>query len=467
MRALASCLLACFLVVAACDRGAEPEAPKPERAKLLVIGLDGLDPGLVSKWVGSGALPHLGRLVARGTMTTIDCVVGTSSPVVWTTVATGLVPDEHGVTGFTIDGDPVNASHRKRPALWNILAEQKLRVATVGWMVSWPAEPDAGIVVSDRAWWGDFDDKVAPDGIVEPRRHRPRLDPVRQVVPRFSSYPYDPNWKFLREDDPRYAINYLLEKRLLGIFRRDSMYASMAREIAETQDLDVLAVYFQGPDYVGHGFWKWFEPEPFRQAGVDVPQADVDRLGTIIPAYYSYVDSLVGMLVSRVDEDALIVVLSDHGFRAWPEARNARDLSSKARFLSGNHREKATLILSGPQVRRGASVERRITHLDVLPTLLFALDAPRARDNSGQPLVELFTEDFVAKRPDRSVASHAPEAVGESAQTKSDTKRRTSTSRSSRSCARSDTFVRHASCGCSSSSSCSRERCSGARRSRT
>jgi arylsulfatase A-like enzyme len=129
------------------------------------------------------------------------------------------------------------------------------------------------------------------------------------------------------------------------------------------------------------------------------------------------------MLVSRVDEDALIVVLSDHGFRAWPEAREARDLSSKARFLSGNHREKATLILSGPQVRRGASVDRRITHLDILPTLLFALDAPRARDNSGAPLVELFTEEFVATRPDRSVASYAPQAAGESSQAKAETKR--------------------------------------------
>ena len=124
-----------------------------------------------------------------------------------------------------------------------------------------------------------------------------------------------------------------------------------------------------------------------------------------------------------VDENALVVVLSDHGFRAWPEARVARDLSSKARFLSGNHREKATLIVSGPQVRRSATVDRRITHLDVLPTLLFALDAPRARDNAGQPLVELFTEELVAARPDRWVASYAPEAAIGSAQAKAETKR--------------------------------------------
>ncbi len=66
------------------------------------------------------------------------------SPVIWTTIATGMKARQHGIEDFveaTPTGDvPVASSLRKVPALWNMLSRAGRRVAVVGWWASWPAE---------------------------------------------------------------------------------------------------------------------------------------------------------------------------------------------------------------------------------------------------------------------------------------------------------------------------------------
>lgn len=391
--------------------GAEAPAasaePGPRKAKVLLLGIDGLDPDLVRKWTADGSMPNLARLIKRGTMTEIDCVVGMSSPVVWTTVATGVPPTAHGITGFRIGEDPVNSTHRRRPPFWKILPKHGVDLATIGWMVSWPAEEDAGgILVSDRAWLGRANQDVLPKGVVNPMRHVPRQR-RDEILSRFTTYEFDEDWEKIPEDDPRYPVHYLLKNRLLNIFRRDTIYAGTAEEIARKQDLDVLALYIQGTDYAGHGFWQWFEPEPFRKKGWTIPEQDEQALSKVVPAYYQYADEIVGQVLPLVDEDALVILLSDHGFQPSTAFRHARDHSIESRLLSGTHRKQATLILSGPQVKKDAQPDGRLTHLDVLPTLLYALDLPRAKDHRGRPWVELFDEEFVASRENRIVPTYA------------------------------------------------------------
>lgn len=377
-----------------------------KKAQILLVGIDGLDPELVRRWTKDGSMPNLARLIDAGTMAEIDCVVGTSSPVVWTTVATGVPPTLHGITGFKIGDDPVNSSHRTFPAFWKILPDRGIDLATLGWMVSWPSEDDTGIMVPDRAWLGRFHEDVRPKGVVEPLHHVPHVR-RNEILERFTTFPFDPKYaKNLSEDDPQYSVHYLIQHRLLKIFRRDGIYAGVAREVARENDLDVLAVYFQGPDYVSHGFWQWFEPEPFQKKDWNIPQEQIDALENVIPAYYRHVDDIVGELLPLVDENALVILLSDHGFQPAPAWRNSKDYSIEARFLSGNHRKKATLVLSGPQVAKGAPANGRVTHFDVLPTLLYALDLPQARDHRGRPLEELFTEDYRATRNEQTIETY-------------------------------------------------------------
>ncbi len=73
--------------------------------KVIVIGLDGLEPKLVGPMLERGELPHLARLAAQGGFTRVRTTVPAQTPVAWSTFATGTNPGGHGIFDF-IRRDP-------------------------------------------------------------------------------------------------------------------------------------------------------------------------------------------------------------------------------------------------------------------------------------------------------------------------------------------------------------------------
>lgn len=359
----------------------------------MVIAVDGLEPALLERFTRAGLLENLQRLIDRGSSAVIQCDLDLKSPVIWTSVATSTSPERHGIVDFVQEGVPVTSTMRKVPAFWNLLDDAGLSSTTVGWMATWPAEDGGGSIVSDRSHWGDFASKVRPPGLValEPYQiHQVRRD--LSFVERFTSYPRRP----LAEVDPGeadYAVQFLLERRFVQVFLRDRIYLDIAHELLDRSVPEVLSIYLQGIDYVSHGFWQYFEPAPFREAGWVIPEDHVEHLGAIIPRYYAFLDREIGRLMDRFDPETPVVLLSDHGFGPalgpWsvdPETR-----------LSGNHRSEAVLILGGAPFRSGVEQRVRISHYDVLPTLMHLLELPLARDFHGLPLLPYLTDEALLR----------------------------------------------------------------------
>jgi predicted AlkP superfamily phosphohydrolase/phosphomutase len=73
--------------------------------KVIVIGLDGLEPTLVEPLVEAGALPNMARVRERGGLTRVETTHPAQTPVAWSTFATGLNPGGHGIFDF-IRRDP-------------------------------------------------------------------------------------------------------------------------------------------------------------------------------------------------------------------------------------------------------------------------------------------------------------------------------------------------------------------------
>lgn len=82
--------------------------------RVIVIGLDGLEPTLVAPMLAAGSLPNLARLAAQGGFGTVATTAPAQTPVAWSTFATGLNPGGHGIFDF-IRRDP--ASYRPDLAL--------------------------------------------------------------------------------------------------------------------------------------------------------------------------------------------------------------------------------------------------------------------------------------------------------------------------------------------------------------
>src|SRR3954453_22238933 len=68
--------------------------------KVIVIGLDGLDPGVVESMLAAGELPNLAAMRARGGLSRVATTYPAQTPVAWSTFATGTNQGGHGVFDF-------------------------------------------------------------------------------------------------------------------------------------------------------------------------------------------------------------------------------------------------------------------------------------------------------------------------------------------------------------------------------
>jgi len=73
--------------------------------RVIVIGLDGLEPKIVEPMLQRGELPHLEELHRRGAYARIRTTYPAQTPVAWSTFATGVNPGAHGIFDF-IRRDP-------------------------------------------------------------------------------------------------------------------------------------------------------------------------------------------------------------------------------------------------------------------------------------------------------------------------------------------------------------------------
>ncbi len=75
-------------------------AGAPLGKKMLVLGFDGMDPGIVNRLMQRGELPNMQRLGERGTFTMMRSTIPPQSPVAWGSFITGADPGVFGIFDF-------------------------------------------------------------------------------------------------------------------------------------------------------------------------------------------------------------------------------------------------------------------------------------------------------------------------------------------------------------------------------
>jgi predicted AlkP superfamily phosphohydrolase/phosphomutase len=73
--------------------------------KVVIVGLDGLEPTLAEKFMSEGKLPHLSRLKKEGTYARLGTTTPAISPVAWSSFMTGSEPSKHNIFDF-LSRDP-------------------------------------------------------------------------------------------------------------------------------------------------------------------------------------------------------------------------------------------------------------------------------------------------------------------------------------------------------------------------
>lgn len=91
--ALALASVAC-LAAAACGGS--------DGKKVIVLGIDGMDHGLLERFMDEGRLPNFSRLADQGSFAPLQTTMPPLSPVAWSTFITGMDPGGHGVFDFLL-----------------------------------------------------------------------------------------------------------------------------------------------------------------------------------------------------------------------------------------------------------------------------------------------------------------------------------------------------------------------------
>jgi tetratricopeptide (TPR) repeat protein len=411
------------LVLLSCDvsdvriRGV-PGAPAGVRrtagTKVVLIGLDGADWNIVDPLIDAGRMPHLARLSRSGVRGRLRTITPMLSPVVWTSIATGVLPGRHGIidflasTGRESERVPVTSGLRRVKAIWNILSENGLSVGIVGWWASYPAETVRGFVVSDRVAYQLFGAHPARDQAREGKVYPPDLDAlvasliippeslgIHQVA-RYVRLPADP--ATLPEAESKLIDDF---KTLLAA---GDTYARVTEALARRFRPDFLAFYLEGTDTVAHLFMP-HAPPPL--PGVDPDAAR--RFGRTVDEYYRHADDLIGRVLEAADPGAAIIVCSDHGFRTG-ENRPLTDSRIGYGQAADWHRKYGILVLAGGPFRARHELEEASV-LDLTPTILALFGLPVAEDMDGRPIVDAFDPAFLRAHPIAYVPTHEGQAI--------------------------------------------------------
>jgi predicted AlkP superfamily phosphohydrolase/phosphomutase len=92
--------LVLFLLIALASPAAARDAPR-----VVILGIDGMDPDLLTKFVAEGHMPNFERLMKEGTFSKLGTSIPPQSPVAWSNFSTGMDPGGHGIFDF-IHRDP-------------------------------------------------------------------------------------------------------------------------------------------------------------------------------------------------------------------------------------------------------------------------------------------------------------------------------------------------------------------------
>jgi predicted AlkP superfamily phosphohydrolase/phosphomutase/Flp pilus assembly protein TadD len=370
--------------------------------RVLVLGLDGLDPRVVDLLMSEGKMPSFAKLRQDGAYGRLISSKPLLSPVVWNTIATGKTPDQHGIGHFVAIDDktgeslPVTSEMRRVKAVWDILSDKGRKVAVVGWWATWPAPKVNGEVVSDHTCYHflfpqgesgarDTANLTYPPELlarITPLIRRPADVTPQEAAPYIRVSPEELSKPFDFNDDVshfKWALATADSYRRIGL------------ELWSKDQPDLLMAYTEGTDSVAHLFGHLFRA-PALSGELAAQQ---EKFGQAVEQMYLYADRLVGEYMRAMDARTTLVVVSDHGFELGATQDDPSKTRDMRRVSEQFHRLEGIAYLYGYRVKRARLEEPKI--LDVAPTLLALAGVAPAQDMPGRVLKEAL--DFEVPGP--------------------------------------------------------------------
>jgi arylsulfatase A-like enzyme len=408
-----------------------PEQAPPKPPPLVLVGVDGLEWRLVLELAAAGRMPNLAALAREGTFARLSTFAPAISPPIWTSMATGVMPERHGIVGFVQpgvrdgNGRPMLFTNRERraKAVWNIADEAGLSSCIVGYWMTFPVEEIRGVMVAQSgAPAGGTDEpkrkgelREAVAGQVHPASYEARAFGIARQARETA----ETRRRELFGDAGAWppAMKRVAEHSAWSV-TADTIYQAIALDLLRDRSrCDVAIVYLGLPDVLGHRFWRWTYPGDFTEP----PDAgEVEHFGDVLSRAYEQVDRFIGEVRRAAGPESGIVIASDHGMGAF-RPKDRVDVTQAAGELlrTGGHsaaRDGLFVAIGDAFSRSARPLSVRIEDVplagsvvDLAPTLLAALSLARGADMDGRTMTPLLDAAFLRSHPPREVPTHTPD----------------------------------------------------------
>jgi len=248
--------------------------------RTVIIGLDGVPFDMLRDLAKTGVMPNTALLIKDGIFKKMHSSIPDISSVAWSSIITGANPGAHGIFGF-MDLYPSsykmkfpNFNDLKAPPFWELWPGKSVIINVPS---TYPVRPMNGIHIS---------------GFVS-------IDLEKSVYPQ-SLLPD------LKQQDYRLDVDSELAHRDMELFIKDlddSHFAlvRVVKMLLNYRDWQTFMVVFTGTDRLMH-----FLFDALDSANHKYHQLFLD--------YFANVDHAIGDVMACLNDDDLVVMLSDHGF---------------------------------------------------------------------------------------------------------------------------------------------------------
>jgi predicted AlkP superfamily phosphohydrolase/phosphomutase len=256
--------------------------------KVMVMGLDCAVPKLVFQDFKSD-LPNLSKLIDNGVFGKLHSTIPPITIPAWLCMTSGKTPGKLGLYGFKHrkDGEYkdmwiANATAINFDTVWKILEKYDKKSILVGIPPSYPPYKVNGHLV------GCF---LTPDTNSN-YTYPPELkEEIESVVGE-----YIPDVKFRTENKTE-----LLEE----LHKMTDVRFELIKYLMQNKPWDFFMFVEIGLDRIHHGFWKYFDTEHHLYKKGNPYENSIKE-------YYKLLDAKVGEVLSLLDDQTIVLVVSDH-----------------------------------------------------------------------------------------------------------------------------------------------------------
>ncbi len=273
-----------------------------KKRKVMVFGLDCAPPAVLFETGDENdlglkdQLPNLSRLLDEGAYGPLSSSIPCITVPAWTSMLSSKDPGVLGFYGFRNRADHSynrmniatgNAIHE--PRVWDLLGEAGRTSVVVGVPQTYPVKPLHGYLISS------FLTPNTDRQYTFPNELRYEIDRV------LNGEPYDVDVPEFRTEDKDFLlrqIQEMTEKRF-----------KVVKYLIQEKRWDFFMFVEIGLDRIHHGMWKFWDPGHLKHERGN-------RYEDAIPAYYRYLDRELGQILGMLDDDTIVMVVSDHGGQA-------------------------------------------------------------------------------------------------------------------------------------------------------